>query len=84
MEALLVALIFTVTLRRKVTRTDEARLAASGPRSWGFASLVLWFGVMVGRARDRVLLVVGDGQISSTRLDAQAALRLVASSFSRK
>ncbi len=48
MEALLVALIFTVTLRRKVTRTDEARLGRVWPKVVGFASLVLWFGVMVG------------------------------------
>jgi len=48
MEALLVALIFTVTLRRRVTRTDEARLGRVWPKVVGAVSLTLWFVVTVG------------------------------------
>ena len=48
MEALLVALIFTVTLRRYVTRTEEARLGRVWPKVVGGISLALWFVVTVG------------------------------------
>lgn len=48
MEALVVALIFTATLRRRVTRTDEARLGRVWPKAVGLTSLTLWFVVIVG------------------------------------
>jgi len=48
MGVLLVALIFTFTLRRTVTHTDEARLGRVWPKFVGVVSLVLWFVVTVG------------------------------------
>ena len=48
MEALVLGLILTFTLRRKVTRTDEARLGPVLPKVVGVLSLALWTGVTVG------------------------------------
>ena len=48
MEALLIALVFTFTLRRKVTLTDEARLGAYYPKVVALVSLGLWTGVTIG------------------------------------
>lgn len=48
MEALLVALIFTATVRLRVTRTEEARLGRVWPKVVGITSLTLWFVVIVG------------------------------------
>ena len=48
MGVLVVALLFTVTLRRQVTRTDEARLGRIWPKVVGAVSLALWFVVTVG------------------------------------
>ena len=62
MGVLLVALIFTVTMRRRVTQTDEARLGRVWPKVVGLLSLVLWFVVDRWRPGDRLLLRIGSGQ----------------------
>ena len=48
MGVLVVALIYTFTLRRRVTHPDEARLGRVWPKFVGVVSLVLWFVVTVG------------------------------------
>lgn len=48
MEAMLLALIFTFTLRRKVTRTNESRLGLYYPKVVALVSLGLWTGVAIG------------------------------------
>jgi hypothetical protein len=48
MGVLVVALLFTVTLRRQVTRTAEAQLGRIWPKVVGAVSLALWFVVTVG------------------------------------
>lgn len=47
MEALLVALIFTFTLRRNVARADEARVGPFWGKLVGLVSIALWSGVAV-------------------------------------
>ena len=48
MGMLAVAFIYTVTIRRRVTRKDEARLGRVWPKIVALGSLVLWFIVTVG------------------------------------
>jgi len=48
MEAMVIALIFTFTLRRKATRTDESRLGRYYPKAVALVSLGLWSGVAIG------------------------------------
>ena len=48
MEVLLLGLVFTFTLRRKVTLTDEARLGPFWPKVVGVVSLALWASVATG------------------------------------
>ncbi len=48
MEGLVVATIFTFTLRKKVTLTDEARLGPVWGKVVGLVSIALWTGVTVG------------------------------------
>ena len=48
MGVLVIALIYTFTLRRRVTHADEARLGRVWPKFVGVVSLVLWFVVTVG------------------------------------
>ena len=51
MSMLAVALIFTFTIRRKVTLTDEARLGPVWPKVVGLFSITIWFSIAVaGRA----------------------------------
>ena len=47
MDVLLVALIYTFTLRRKVTLTDEARVKPIWAKAVGLVSIVLWSGVAI-------------------------------------
>ena len=47
MDCLLVALIFTFTLRRKVTLTDEARVKPIWAKAVGLVSIVLWAAVAI-------------------------------------
>ena len=48
MGMLAVAFIYTVTLRRSVTRRDEAHLGRAWPKVVAMGSIVLWFIVTVG------------------------------------
>ncbi len=48
MEGLLLGLIFTFTLRRKITLADEARLGPFWPKVVGLSSIVIWTGVTIG------------------------------------
>ena len=48
MGMLAVAFLYTVTLRRRVTRTDESRLGRVWPKVVALGSIVLWFIVTVG------------------------------------
>jgi hypothetical protein len=48
MGVLVVALIYTATVRWRVTQTDEARLGRMWPKVVGGMSLVIWFVVIVG------------------------------------
>jgi hypothetical protein len=48
MGLLVVALVFTVTLRRRVSGADEGRLPSWVPRAVGAVSLALWLGVTIG------------------------------------
>ena len=48
MEGMLLALIFTFTLRRRVTLTDEVRLGSFWPKVVGISSIALWSGVAIG------------------------------------
>ena len=45
MELLLVAILFTFTVRRKVALADEKRVGPIWGRAVAFVSLTLWFGV---------------------------------------
>ena len=45
MELLLVAILFTFTVRRKVALADEKRVGPIWGRAVAFVSLALWFGV---------------------------------------
>ncbi len=48
MEGLLLGLIFTFTLRRKITLADEVRLGPFWPKVVGLSSIVIWTGVTIG------------------------------------
>ena len=48
MEAMLIALIFTYTLRWRATRTDETRLGPYYPKVIAIVSLGLWSSVAIG------------------------------------
>ena len=48
MECVILAVIFTFTVRRKVTRTDEALLGPFVPKVVAITSLGLWTGVTIG------------------------------------
>jgi len=48
METMLIALVFTFTVRRRVTLTDEAHLGTHWPRIVAIVSLGLWTGVTIG------------------------------------
>ena len=47
MEVMLLAVIFTLTIRRKVTRADEARVGPFWGKVVGLVSIALWSGVAV-------------------------------------
>jgi putative copper export protein len=47
MEVMVVALIFTFTLRRKVAMAEEGRVAPIWLKMVGLASIVLWLGVAI-------------------------------------
>jgi hypothetical protein len=47
MAILLVAVIYTFTLRRNVTLADESRVAPATRKAVGFISLVLWTAVLI-------------------------------------
>jgi hypothetical protein len=47
MEVLLVAFIFTITIRRKVTLADEARVGKFWSKVVGLVSIALWAGVAI-------------------------------------
>ena len=48
MELLVLGLIFTFTIRRKMTQTDEAKLGPVWPRVAGVFSISIWTGVAIG------------------------------------
>ena len=48
MEALVIAVIFTFTVRRRTVLTDEARLGPVWPKVVGITSLGLWTSVTIG------------------------------------
>ena len=48
MELLLLGVIFTLTIRRKVTLADEARTGPFLPKVVGLVSIGIWVGVAVG------------------------------------
>ena len=48
MEGILLGIIFTLTLRRKVTLADEARVGPVWGKVVGLFSIVLWTGVTIG------------------------------------
>ena len=48
MEAMLLALILMVTVRRKMTRKDEADLGPFWPKVVGLTSIALWTAVIIG------------------------------------
>ncbi len=48
MEGLLLGLIFTFTLRRKITLADEVRLGPFWPKVVGIFSITIWTGVAIG------------------------------------
>ena len=48
MEALLLGVIFTFTVRRKIILTDEARLGPVWPKVVGIVSIGLWTSVTIG------------------------------------
>lgn len=47
MAILLVALIYTFTLRRQVTLADEARVSPAARRAAGLVSIALWMSVII-------------------------------------
>ena len=48
MEALLLGVIFTFTIRRKVTQSDEALLGPFWPKVVGILSIGIWTSVTIG------------------------------------
>lgn len=48
MEAMLFAVILTLTVRRRLTRMDESRLGSFWPKLIGLTSLGLWTAVVIG------------------------------------
>ena len=48
MEALLLGVIFTFTVRRKIILTDEARLGPVWPKVVGILSIGIWTSVTIG------------------------------------
>ncbi len=48
MEAMLLALVLTVTIRRKMTRMDDASLGSFWPKVVGITSMGLWAAVIIG------------------------------------
>ena len=48
MEAMLLALILMITVRRKMTHTDEANLGTLWPKVVGITSIALWTTVIIG------------------------------------
>jgi len=48
MEALVIGLIFTFTVRRRVAMTDEALLGPVLPKVVGILSLAIWTSVTIG------------------------------------
>ena len=48
MEAMLLALVLTVTIRRKMTRMDDASLGPFWPKVVGITSMGLWAAVIIG------------------------------------
>lgn len=48
MELLLLGVIFTFTIRRKLVQTDEAQLGPVWPKVAGLFSISVWTGVAVG------------------------------------
>ena len=48
MELLLLGLVFTFTIRRKLTQTDEATLGPVWPKVAGMFSISVWTGVAIG------------------------------------
>ena len=48
MEAMLLALILMITVRRKMTHTDEANLGTFWPKVVGITSIALWTAVICG------------------------------------
>jgi hypothetical protein len=48
MEALLLGVVFTFTVRRKIILTDEARLGPVWPKVVGVLSLGIWTSVTIG------------------------------------
>ena len=48
MEAMLLALVLTVTVRRKMTRMDDASLGPFWPKVVGITSMGLWAAVIIG------------------------------------
>ena len=48
MELLALGLIFAFTVRRRMTRMDEARLGPVWPKAAGMFSIAVWTGVAVG------------------------------------
>ena len=48
MQLLVIGLIFTFTIRRRLTQTDEAKLGPVWPKVAGMFSISLWCGVAIG------------------------------------
>ena len=48
MYLLLLGLIFTFTIRRRITLADEARLGPFWPKIVGLCSIAIWTGVTIG------------------------------------
>ena len=48
MELLVIGLIFTFTIRRRITKTEESRLGPVWPKVVGMFSISLWCGVAIG------------------------------------
>lgn len=48
MEAMLIAVVLTVTVRHKISMMDEAQFGTFWPKVVGISSIGLWMGVIVG------------------------------------
>jgi uncharacterized membrane protein YhdT len=48
MSSLVLAILFTFTIRRSITNADEGRVSAAARKSVAIVSLLLWFGVGAG------------------------------------